>query len=147
MLQLPVQATLKSLLVGGVWIGINTNSIHMLKVNYKQNELPQFLEKFKELLVDQEQEVKKAILGWDKYELRRQYQSWHISKAKWFSMTSVQKHYLPKQSGFLWPAQRLHKVILFKCHQHMVFKWETLFTLHFISTHHHVVFYVRRMAL
>lgn len=51
------------------------------KVSYKQNELPEFLEKFKELLVEQEQEVKKAILGQGKYELRSQYQSWHVSEA------------------------------------------------------------------
>ena len=61
------------------------------KVNYKQSELPEFLEKFKELLLEQEQEVKKAILGRGKYELRSQYQSWHVSEAKWFSMTTVQR--------------------------------------------------------
>ena len=61
------------------------------KVNYKQNELPDFLEKFKELLLEQEQEVKKAILRRGKYELRSQYQSWHVSEAKWFSMSTVQR--------------------------------------------------------
>ena len=61
------------------------------KVNYKQNELPEFLEKLKELLFEQEQEVKKAVLGRGNYEQRCQYQSWHVSEAKWFSMTTVQR--------------------------------------------------------
>ena len=61
------------------------------KVNYKQNELPEFLEKYKELVHEQEQEVNKALLGRGKYELRNQYQSWHIPESKWFSMTTSQR--------------------------------------------------------
>ena len=61
------------------------------KVNYKQNELPEFLEKYKELVCEQEQEVNKALLGRGKYELHNQYQSWHIPESKWFSMTTSQR--------------------------------------------------------
>ena len=38
------------------------------KVNYKQNKLPEFLEKYKELVCEQEQ-VNKALIGKGKYEL------------------------------------------------------------------------------
>lgn len=60
------------------------------KVNYKQNELPEFLEKYKELVCEQEQEVNKALLGRGKYELCNQYHSWHIPESKWLSTTSSQ---------------------------------------------------------
>ena len=66
------------------------------KVNHKQNELPEFLEKYKELVCEQEQEVNKALLGRGKYELRNQYQSWHVPESKWFSMTTSQREHIQK---------------------------------------------------
>lgn len=61
------------------------------KVNYKRNELPEFLQKFKELVQEQEREVEKAVIGRGKYELRNQYRSWYVPEAKWFTMTTTQR--------------------------------------------------------
>ena len=61
------------------------------KVNYKQNKLPEFLEKYKELVCEQEQEVNKALLGRGKYKLCNEYQSWHVPESKWFPMTTSQR--------------------------------------------------------
>ena len=58
-----------------------------------------FLEKYKELIEEQVQEVQKAIVGRGKYEIREQYSSWKISKTKWFAMTVTQReHHLHKFS-------------------------------------------------
>ena len=53
----------------------SANYILKHKVNYKQNELPIFLEKYKELVEEQVQEVEKAIVGRGKYEICEQYSS------------------------------------------------------------------------
>ena len=59
------------------------------KVNYKKNELPEFLQLFRQLINDQERDVENAIIGRGNYELR--VQSWSISESKWFTMTKVQR--------------------------------------------------------
>ena len=41
-------------------------------MNYKQNELPIFLQKYKELVDELAREVQKAIVGRGKYEIRDQ---------------------------------------------------------------------------
>lgn len=61
------------------------------KVDYKQNQFPEFLEKFKELISEQDQEVNRALLGQGKYELHSQYRSWYILESQWFSMTTAQR--------------------------------------------------------
>ena len=40
---------------------------------------------------EQEREVEKALIGRGKYELRSQYQSWHISEMQWCAMTTPQR--------------------------------------------------------
>ena len=61
------------------------------KVNYKKNELPEFLQKYRELVNDQEREVELAVINRGNYELRSQYKSWHISETKWFTMSTTQR--------------------------------------------------------
>ena len=60
------------------------------KVNCKQSELPEFLQKLKELVHEQEREVEEALLERGKYEMWSKYQSWHISECQWFAMTTAQ---------------------------------------------------------
>ena len=62
------------------------NFILKNKVDYKKSELPEFLLKLKELVHEQECEVERAIIGRGKYELRPQYQVWHVPETKWFTM-------------------------------------------------------------
>jgi len=67
------------------------NFILKNKVDYQQSELPEFLLKLKELVHEQEREVERAIIGHGKYELRPQYQVWHVPETKWFTMMSAQR--------------------------------------------------------
>ena len=77
------------------------NYILKHKVNYKKNESI-FLQKYRELVDEQAQEVQKAIVGRGKYEIRDQYSSWKLPETKWFSMTTDQrKQYLHKFSTAL----------------------------------------------
>ena len=61
------------------------------KVNYKKNELPEFLQRYRELVNDQEREVELAVTNRGNYELRSQYKSWHIPETKWFTMSTTQR--------------------------------------------------------
>lgn len=61
------------------------------KVNYKRSELPEFLDKLRQLIQDQQSEVEKAVIGRGKYELRSHYRSWYIPESKWFSMSQSQR--------------------------------------------------------
>ena len=61
------------------------------KVNYKKNKLPQFLQKYRELVNDEERQVENAVIGRGNYELHSQYKSWHITETKWFTMSAAQR--------------------------------------------------------
>lgn len=45
---------------------------------------------------EQEREVEEAVIGHGKYELRSQYQSWHVPE-KWFVMTTAQMGATPEK--------------------------------------------------
>ena len=52
-------------------------------MDYKKHELPEFLDKLKSLIDDQEREMEMAIIGRGKYELCEQYK--RLEKAdEWF---------------------------------------------------------------
>lgn len=61
------------------------------KVDYKRSQLPEFLQKFQDLVKEQEREVEKSLIGRGKFELRKQYQSWYVPETKWFTMTTAQR--------------------------------------------------------
>jgi len=67
------------------------NSVIKTKVQFKRNELPQFITKLKELVEDQQREVEKAVIGRGKYRLRQEYKYLEVSDSKWFSMTREQR--------------------------------------------------------
>ena len=49
-----------------------------------------FLQKFNNLVHEQGHEVERAIIGRGKYELKPQYQSFHVPEIKWFAMSTIQ---------------------------------------------------------
>ena len=65
----------------------------MLKneVNYKKNDMIHFLQKFNNMIREQGREVERAIIGRGKYELKPQYQSFHVPETKWFAMSTIQR--------------------------------------------------------
>lgn len=67
------------------------NSVLKKKVNYKRNELPEFVRQLRELVDEQDREVERALIGRGKYELRSQYQSWQLAESKWFNMSTEQR--------------------------------------------------------
>ena len=72
------------------------NSVLKKTVNYQRSELPDFIQKLKDLITEQYREVERAIIGRGKYELRPQYQSWQVSESKWFTMSSKQERTISK---------------------------------------------------
>ena len=67
------------------------NAIIKAKVQYKCNELPQFISKLHELASEQQQEVEKAMIGQGKYKLREEYKHLKVSETKWFAMSQAQR--------------------------------------------------------
>lgn len=67
------------------------NSIIKRKVEYKRNELPQFIQKLRELCEEQQREVERAIVGRGKYRLRPQYSHFGVAESKWFVMSQEQR--------------------------------------------------------
>ena len=70
-------------------------------MEYKQNELPVFIEKIKELVAEQRKEIEQAVFNHGKYQFRSPYQFLEVDEAKWFSMNSQQrsKHLLKVHSS------------------------------------------------
>ena len=69
----------------------SVNSILKRKVDYKRNELPEFIDKVKELVQEQQREVERAVVGRGKYRLREQYRNLEIPESKWFTMNAEQR--------------------------------------------------------
>ena len=67
------------------------NSMLKNHTNYKKSEIFEFLQKLKELIVEQEREIERAIVGRGKYELRPQYRSFSVLESKWFVMSTSQR--------------------------------------------------------
>lgn len=56
------------------------NSVIKVKVQYKRNELPQFIKKMDELCEEQQREVERAVIQRGKYRLRPQYRHLEVSE-------------------------------------------------------------------
>ena len=67
------------------------NSMLKNEVNYKRSDMINFLQKLNNLICEQEREVERAVIGRGKYELRPQYQSFHVPETKWFAMSTMQR--------------------------------------------------------
>ena len=78
------------------------NSMIKNKVQYKRNELPQFIQKLKELCDEQQREVERAVVCRGKYRLRPQYRHLEVPESKWFTMSREQrKQHLSKVNDHL----------------------------------------------
>ena len=70
----------------------SVNSLVKNRMDYKKHELPEFLDKLKSLIDDQEKEMEKAIIGRGKYELCEQYKRLEKAEDEWFMrMTPAQR--------------------------------------------------------
>ena len=69
----------------------SVNNVIKRKVDYKRSDLPQFIQKLKELAIEQEREVERAIIGRGKYCFQRQYQHVQVDESRWFTMSKLQR--------------------------------------------------------
>ena len=69
----------------------SVNAILKRKLDYKQSELPEFIDKVKEVITEQQREVERAVISRGKYHFQEQYKHLEISEMKWFSMNSEQR--------------------------------------------------------
>lgn len=67
------------------------NSMLKNKVDYKRNELSDFIKKLREFVDEQENEIERAIIGRGKYELRPQHRFMLVAETKWFAMNATQR--------------------------------------------------------
>lgn len=65
------------------------NSVIKSKVEFKKSELPDFLDKVKDAIDEQERELEKAILGRGKYKLSDKYKKYEVNEDDWFTRMSV----------------------------------------------------------
>lgn len=75
----------------------SVNALLKNKVDYKRNELPDFLKKLKEVIDEQDEEVSRAVIGKGKYVMRPGFKQLEKSEAEWFSMQGeARKQHLRK---------------------------------------------------
>lgn len=67
------------------------NAMLKRKVNYKKNELPQFVKYFKELIDEQERELERAVIGRGKYKFQKQFSHLEVAEDNWFRMSREQR--------------------------------------------------------
>ena len=61
------------------------NAMLKRKVDYKRNELPVFLEKVKELIHEQDEEIEKAVVSRGKYVVNPEFKKFVKSESEWFT--------------------------------------------------------------
>ena len=59
--------------------------------NYRKQELPQFVEQMRELIMEQRSEVEKAVAGLGEYNLTSAYQNLGVETKRWFLKTEAQR--------------------------------------------------------
>lgn len=64
------------------------NSVLKNKVDYKKSELPQFLDKLRSVISEQERELERAIIGRGKYEFCKEFKKMEIAEDEWFTKMS-----------------------------------------------------------
>ena len=63
------------------------NSVLKSKVDYKKSDLPNFVDKMRSLVDEQQQELERAICKRGKYRFTSQYQHLEVEEGKWFNLT------------------------------------------------------------
>ena len=61
------------------------NALLKKKVNYKRNELPEFLEKVRELIREQDSEIEKAVINRGKYMINPEFKKFSKTEKEWFT--------------------------------------------------------------
>ncbi len=67
------------------------NAMLKRKVNFKKNELPEFVRLLKQLIDEQERELERAVIGRGKYQFRKEFSFLEVSEADWFRMSREQR--------------------------------------------------------
>jgi hypothetical protein len=67
------------------------NAILKRKKDFKNNELPEFVRKLKELIDEQERELERAVAGRGKFQFCEEFQHLQMEEAKWYEMTHQQR--------------------------------------------------------
>ena len=67
------------------------NAMLKRKVDFKKNELPNFVNNLKELIDEQERELERAIIGRGKYQIREEYNFLKMKEEDWFRMSREQR--------------------------------------------------------
>ena len=67
------------------------NNILKQHVNRKSSSLPEFVDKMKELLIEQRSEIEKAVASCGEYRVLPQYRNLSCDRHKWFKMTEKQR--------------------------------------------------------
>ena len=62
----------------------SVNAMLKMKVDYKRNDLPVFLEKVKELIQEQDEEINKAVVGRGKYVVNSEFKKFVKTENEWF---------------------------------------------------------------
>lgn len=67
------------------------NALLKRKLDYKRHELPEFLDKLKECIEDQEKEVERAVVSRGKYVFRDDFKHLQLSEQQWSKMSATQR--------------------------------------------------------
>ena len=67
------------------------NKLLKEEVQYKSSQLPDFVEKMKRMMLDQRQEVERAVANSGEYRLAPGIQKFAVDQSKWFLMTHEQR--------------------------------------------------------
>ena len=67
------------------------NRVLKHQTNYRKQELPQFVEHMRELIMEQRSEVEKAVAGLGEYSLTSAYQHLGVETKRWFLKTEAQR--------------------------------------------------------
>ena len=67
------------------------NKVLKEKVEYKSCQLPEFVEKINDLIVEQKNEVERAIISTGEYRIRKEYSHLAVESSRWFKMNREQR--------------------------------------------------------
>ena len=95
------------------------------KVDYKRNELPVFLEKVRELIQEQDDEIEKAVISRGKYVVNPEFKRLVKTKQEWFTKRTESAIY----------SDLLHSN--FQRHLHLINHWIFVMALYLMMVQQH----------
>ena len=86
------------------------NAVLKYKVNFKKSELPLFIDKVREIVLEQQKEVELAVINRGKYQFRTQYSFLQVEEDKWFKMNAQQRaKHLSKVNSLVLSETKQHR--------------------------------------